>query len=445
MREPGCDAAGAGTRPRIVCGVYSCSPGRGSEPGAGWHRVIQAARFFDTVALVRQDPYERVIRAWLAEYGPVAGLEFRFVRETRLERLLRRAPYLRYVACNLWQRRAYRVARQLHRQRPFALAHQITWSSYREPGYLWKLDVPFVWGPVGGTESYPRRFYRGAGLSCRAREGLRSLLNAVQLRCSRRVRTAARRASLVLAANGTVAGDFRRVLGVTTGRASDVGVNDAPEAVRLERGGNGPLRILFSGVLEHRKGLHLLLQALAGASAGFEYELCVLGDGPQRRRWQRLAERLGVARHCRWLGQRPLAEALRAYDEADVFVFPSLRDTGGTVVPEALVRGLPVICLDHHGAGEFVTEACGIRVPVTTPAEVAAGLREALEGLARDPGRLAELSRGARERGLHFLWPRKGERMAKVYECTLARRETAPGAEPAGERFAERCGGKARL
>ncbi len=92
-----------------------------------------------------------------------------------------------------------------------------------------------------------------------------------------------------------------------------------------------------------------------------------------------------------WRGWLPLAEALQLYASADLFVFTSLRDTSGTVVLEALSRGLPVICLDHQGVRDLITPECGIKVPVTRPSEVIAGLAEAITKLARDPDRREQL------------------------------------------------------
>ena len=47
------------------------------------------------------------------------------------------------------------------------------------------------------------------------------------------------------------------------------------------------------------------------------------------------------------------------YRSADIFVFPSLRDSGGLVVLEAMAHGLPVVCADLGGPGLIVDETCG--------------------------------------------------------------------------------------
>jgi glycosyltransferase involved in cell wall biosynthesis len=180
------------------------------------------------------------------------------------------------------------------------------------------------------------------------------------------------------------------------------------------------LRIVWCGEFSPRKALSLLIKALAGLPDDVRYELRVIGDGKLKTRWQRLARQTGVAQHAQWLGWLPRAETWEHYRRADVFVFTSLRDTTGTVVLEALAAGLPVICLDHQGAHDFVTEQCGIKIPVTTPKQVIGGLRDAIAALARDRDRRRQLSAGAAARAEQYLWSRHGERLAAIYRLVLA-------------------------
>ena len=109
------------------------------------------------------------------------------------------------------------------------------------------------------------------------------------------------------------------------------------------------------------------------------------------------------------------------FEWADVLVFTSLRDTSGNVVLEAFGHGTPVVCLDHQGVHDMVTERCGIKVPVTTPAEVVAGLRNAIVALEGDRELLQRLSEGAVERAREFLWPAMGDRMARIYHQVLGK------------------------
>jgi glycosyltransferase involved in cell wall biosynthesis len=392
---------------------------RGSEAGAGWQRAIHSAKNFDTWVICEEREFAGEISRHLETHGPIPGLTFIYVPMNRREWSLGQIhDFVWYVALRRWHRRAYSVARRLHQQIGFDLVHQVTFCGYREPSDLWKLDAPLVWGPIGGTQDYPWRFLASAGLRGAIAESCRSVANRLQLRLSWRVRRASRKAAIVMAANSTNQRLFARVHAAVMPILPDVGISRLADG-QPNRRHDGPIRLLWSGVLRHCKALHLLISALARLPTDVPYELRVLGDGRLKERWQRLAEQKGVAQHVAWMGWLPHQEAVAQYAWADAFVFSSLRDTTGTVVVEALGAGLPVICLDHQGVHDIVTDQCGLKIPVTTPREVIAGLADAIVRLARDPAERERLGRGAIERARDYLWSRQEEPLANVYRRVL--------------------------
>lgn len=409
-------------RTRVLLLAYACSPYRGGEAGVGWHRVLETAKKFDTWVLCKQQQYEPDIRRFLNEQGEFPGLHFCFIPRTRFEKFLKMIPGLYYMVYNRWHRRAYLLAVKLHKELHFDLVHQVNFNSFREPGYLWKLDSPFIWGPVGGTQNYPWNFLRHAGIAGALKEGLRTIANTFQLRFSRRVRKAARRAACLLTANSTNMVDFKKNYQVDPVLLLETGSKDLQLKTFEQAQQNGSLKILWSGALQHHKAMHLLLMALSKIPVHVKYELRILGKGPLKKRLQKLAQKLGVDPHCTWMGWLPHNEAMTQYNWPDVFVFTSLRDTSGNVVLEALSHGLPVICLDHQGGRDIVTPECGIKIPVTTQENVVQELADTLVSLAENKGRLAPLSRMALVRAQDYLWSRNSEMMARIYHEVLAAR-----------------------
>lgn len=428
---------GSTRRPHVLLVAYSCGPGHISEAAVGWHRALLAARMCDTWVLCPDHPAGEHIRTYQEAHGPTPGLSFVFVPHGRVGRLIRRLPGGFYVTYNLWQRRAARVARSLHAALRFDLTHQVTLCGYREPGYLWRLDVPFVWGPVGGTQNLPWRYLGQLGVSGAVSEAVRNVLNTLQLRFSSRVRRAARRSAALLSANSTVHEDLRRAHGVVSRVQLETGVPDTPRP-RSARRSSGPLRILWASHCYSFKALPLLLRALSRLPSDVPYELTVVGDGPARRAWQRLARRLDIDRHIRWLGWLPHGEVLACYEAADVFVFTSLRDTSGNVVLEALAAGVPIICLDHQGVRDIVTDTCGIKVPVTNPATSIHAIARALQEVAHDRHRLRRLGDGALERAGALGWSVLGSRLLEVYAEVLGRSTRTEGTMAGPARSARR-------
>jgi glycosyltransferase involved in cell wall biosynthesis len=412
-------------RPRVLQLSYACSPVRGSEAGVGWQRALQAAKHFDTWVICEEHEFADEIRDYLDAEGDIPGLHFVFVPIDQREWSWGQIhDWVWYAVLRRWHRQAFRVARQLHEQLHFDLVHQVTFCGFREPGYLWKLDAPFVWGPIGGTQNYPWRFLAAAGVRGALHETCRSIVNNLQLRLGGRVRRATRKAAAIVAATSTSQRDFARAHGVAPLVLPDVGLVHVDACPRKREVHAGPLRILWSGLLTHRKALHLLIRALARLPNDVPYELRILGEGPMRASWERLARQTGVAAHAVWLGRLPHGEAMRQYAWADVFVFSSLRDTTGMVVVEALGAGLPVIGLDHQGVHDVLTDDCGVKIPVTTPREVIVRLSEAIARLARDDAERERLGRGALRRAGEYLWSRQEPAMIELYRRVLGGRRS---------------------
>ena len=412
-------------RPRLLMLAYACSPARGSEGGVGWHRAVQAARFCDTTVICQGGAMGDEIRRHIDQHGAVPGLTFEFIEKSPTVQFLMRFPGFYYGGLNLWHRQAYGAAARLHAATQFDLAHMVNLCTFREPGYLWKLGIPHIWGPWGGTNEFPWRFLGEAGFTGAAVEVARTLVNRVQFRFGSRIRSTAQ-SGPVLVTNALAQEAFTRVHGLPSLLTPCNGIDRVADGPRQWDGTGRPLRILWSGELRPIKALPLLLKALAQLPADLPWEARILGQGRSRAAWQRMAQRLGVADRITWTGWLPHAEALKQYAWADVFAFTSLRDTFPTVLLEALAAGTPVICLDHQGMRDIVTERCGVKLPVTRPAQVAGDLAATLAALARDPERWETLSRGAVERAREFRWSRLGDEMAAIYRRTLGDNHPAP-------------------
>lgn len=115
---------------------------------------------------------------------------------------------------------------------------------------------------------------------------------------------------------------------------------------------------LFVGSVDSRKGLHLLLEACAilEKQQCHDYTLLVVGDGPQREELESFCQNRDLAERVKWLGRLDYGQLGVFFRGADVFVLPTLEDTWGVVVLEAMVLGKPILCSKWAGAAEMVVE-----------------------------------------------------------------------------------------
>lgn len=163
----------------------------------------------------------------------------------------------------------------------------------------------------------------------------------------------------------------------------------SPADLRAEFGVPDNARVLLTlSRISPEKGQHLLLESL------IEWE--GRSDYPAEPLWVFICGDAAFMQGKRYLGKlRGLSQKLRRtrvvfpgyvtgerknsfFALADLFVFPSLHESYGLTLLEALSHGLPAVCLDHHGARSVMQEEFG---RIVEPS----GLRDAIAELLADP------------------------------------------------------------
>lgn len=168
-------------------------------------------------------------------------------------------------------------------------------------------------------------------------------------------------------------------------------------------GSRDPCLLLFVGRLAEKKGVAVLLKALALAIRKFpDIHLAIIGDGPQERDLKRQTNELELTKHARFLGALPNHELTGWYQKAMALVFPSVVATNGDqeglgLVPiEAMACGCPVVASDLPAVRDVITDSeTGLLV---SPGDAAA-LAQAIETILADGELRARLAVNAR----HFV------------------------------------------
>jgi glycosyltransferase involved in cell wall biosynthesis len=115
---------------------------------------------------------------------------------------------------------------------------------------------------------------------------------------------------------------------------------------------------LYVGQIIPRKGLNLLLDACERLKeqGRDRFTIVVVGDGAQRAELEAYAQEKGISECVQWIG-RVDYDCLGSYfAEADAFVLPTLEDTWGMVVLEAMALETAIICSCFAGASDLVTD-----------------------------------------------------------------------------------------
>jgi len=409
---------------KVLLVGHACSPSRGTELAFTWNWAWHLSQRHQ-VWVITHPQERRAVEAYVAAH-PNGNLRFVWATLPQCFDPWEPAKGGRGIKLHylLWQRAALREALRLHRAVNFGVAHHVSWGTISEPSPLWRLPIPFVWGPLGGGQVSPPAFKTYFGAAWRA-EWLRAA--RVRLLPYRpALRQAIRKSALILSTNAetervlTQAGAKRIMPFLDSGLPDDFLLPQPPV-----RQSEGHFRLLWVGQLEPRKCLSLALEALAQVK-GPHIGLVVAGRGSLREEWQKRAEDLGVGERVRFLGQVPYLQMLTVYRSADAFIFTSLRDSFGSQVLEAMGAGLPIITLNHQGVGAFVPSDAGIKVPATNPRETVSALAAAIRRLASNVETRRNMALAAWEFARTQSWARRAEAMTRLYEDLVEKISGAP-------------------
>ena len=397
---------------RLLVTTFSLCPGQGSEPGVGWHTVEELAREHDVHALIDANWEPKVQRVFRAEDHP--RIHLHFVRIPLLTTLVEGPLHnglCWLIYYYLWQIAAWITATRLHDEHRFDACQHVTFVKYNTPSFLHLLGLPFVFGPVGGAERAPAVFYREFGLKTRLVESARVALQKLA-QLDPFLHLCCHRSDLALAVTHDTAQALRQlgarrveVLTAVALSEDEIGAITSTHST-----GSGPLTLLYVGRLIAWKGVHLALRASAQGPS--DLHLRIIGDGPLRAFLETEAQRLRIADRVTFEGELPRDQVLAAYRSAHGFLYPSLHDSGGNAVLEAMAAALPILCLRYGGPDFIVGEDCGWKVAAATPDDAISGLVSALRTFAADAAERTKRGAVARARCLHdFTWTTRGAQL----------------------------------
>ena len=176
---------------------------------------------------------------------------------------------------------------------------------------------------------------------------------------------------------------------------------------------DGPT-ILFVGRHEERKGLEVLIDAMAKLPSN--YTLWIGGDGPDT---ERLTDRAVGDGRIHWLGRLSEAEKVSRMKGCSVFSAPSLHgESFGIVLIEAMAAGAAIVASDIDGYRKVARD--GSDAALVPPGDAQALARE-IRDLHADDDRRAQLITSGRKRARDFSMSALADRYLDSYESLLAR------------------------
>ncbi len=387
---------------KVLISASACNPYLGSEPGVGWTAVCRIARDHNVFVLVdanNQSDWEKAKNEGIIPLN----IQVRFLRKstTYVENrfIAKLQSWLWYTDFN---RLVLKAALEWHAEEHFDLCHQVTIATWRVASPLWKLPIPFIWGPIGGTGRIPNNFRSMLSWNARLFELLRDLSTAISLR-SKTFKKCMENSTVILAANEETVNFLRPHRGDKPMIKLPI-VSLSPEKIEAFKkqitkiDASVPLQIFAGGFMIGSKGVSLALEALARVkAAGIDFHYTIAGGGPEIESLKKLTRNLRLIEQVTFHNGFSGNDYIDALQKSEIYLLPSFREGTPVTLIEACLAGCYPIVADISAQGEIVHKSCGIAVKVTNKSQLINGIAEAVIQCSKIRDKLPEMNEFGRE------------------------------------------------
>jgi glycosyltransferase involved in cell wall biosynthesis len=288
------------------------------------------------------------------------------------------------------------MLRRLIRKQNINVIHQPIPISPRFPSALFGLGVPVVIGPLNGGMEYPAAFRNKESWISRTTIAFLKLFADA----GNSLLPGKKRAAVVLVANERTRNALPKGI---RGRVIEMNEN----GIRMT-----PL-FVFVGRLVDWKALDIVIRALAEVPTA---ELDVVGDGPMLEIWRSLARELRVSERVHFVGRETQSQYAARLRQSVGLVLPSLYESGGAVVLEAMAAAKPVIATRWGGPVDYLDSSCGILVGPQSYRALVTGFARAIQTMIDHPDLANAMGAAGRERAVRdFDWQGRIDRIIGIY------------------------------
>ncbi len=311
-----------------------------------------------------------------------------------------------YFAYWLWQQKIYVFVQKQFKAGEIDFIHHVTWGSLKIGSKLNRLNIPMLFGPVGGGQKTPLQFKAYLGKDYIS-EKLRNFLGEFILKNNPFSKEVLKNCQMLVTNTDTL-NLVNKYCSKQPTLIFDAAIKTSviPNITNREQEN---LNLIWVGRINGFKGLSLIITALSLINKK-ELEaihLEIVGDGPDRDNIYSLIKKFNLQNHISFTGMIPYNQMKEHYAKNNAFIYTSLRDSFPSQILEAQLWQLPVITLDHHGQALMVDETNGIKCSVVDPNKTVKEISEAILYLLHHPTERLEMGKRAQEHAIKQTWDKK--------------------------------------
>ena len=322
----------------------------------------------------------------------------------------------------MWQYGAYKMVKRCVDEKELKAVVAVTFGNLWKPTFMYKLGVPFVWGPVGGGEEVPGTLLEHINTKQRIFELFRRLSKKLPI-SNPWFYQICKQSDLIITRTydslDCIPKKYRNKCKVMI----ETGVDEV-ECDEFEKIGRKPSEsntITYVGRLLSLKMVDIGIRAFASIAMEYsDIQFNIIGDGEMRESLQKLVREFGLEDRVNFLGSKSRNEALRILANSRCMIMPSCKEGGAWVLFEAMMCGRPIICMDTAGMKVVVDSTCGIKIPVNTYEKMVDTFGKAIKRMFDYPMAADEYGvNGQRVVREQYLWSKKGEKFEKLLKDVI--------------------------
>lgn len=411
----------------ILINAYTCCPGMGSEQGMGWHWITGLAQYCD-LHIISEGEYRPQVEAWMAqpenkEVAQRMHFYWNPVSDTVRRRCWNQGNWLFYFSFERWQRKTEKIAYEIIKGNKIDILHQLNMTGFREPGYLWRVSkktgIPFVWGPIGGMQQFPYRYFIDAGIGLCLFYGIKHLVNRFQRAYSNRVRKALKQACLLISATPNSLYEISNIHRLESSLILDSGCMIPVSLFEKDalKKKTSELEVIWVGKFDFRKRLDIAIKAIAQTS-NEQISLKIVGTGNknQIKSAEKLVKKLGIDNRVHFVGQQNHDKVQELMQCADLMLFTSVSEGTPNVVVEAISNHLPVVCFNECGMAVVVDDTVGRAISFSNPKQSCSDFARELDYFYEHRDALKKCSEGCIQRAQELSWDNKIKQVLDLYK-----------------------------
>lgn len=407
----------------VLASVYACSPYDGSERAVGWNWVCELDKHHQLWVLTSK-VYEKDIETY-KERNPnsLLNTKFIYVDLPKYKSFWHKGYRGERIYYILWQKAALKVAEKLIKDIHFDLVHHITYVTCVLPTYMHQLGLPFLYGPVSGGENIPSIIEFPLSIKNTFIEKIRKFTQLFFQSTPNFTKTM-ERATLILATTEETKTFIPKKYHDKVNIFQSIVLDEHFFYPKPKEKSASICKILIAGRMIYWKGFEIAIwSSIKALENGCNVEITILGDtddgSPSFKEYlMSLSDK--YSHKIKFISKVDYHKMKEFYDEFDILLNCSLRDSGCYVVMEGMSRGLPVICIDTGGPKINTTEESAIKIKPDRLEKMIADIANGICRLVEDKELRLKMGKAARQHAMnHFVSNKRTLQMNEFYHYVV--------------------------